>query len=649
MQPLASGSFAAYTGFFCGLFAALLGWLQGYRERHRDLWSFLVHRPMSRTGIFFAKVLGGLTLYGLAAGLPLLVFIGWAMIPRHVAAPFEWAMLKPVLLFFLLGGGSYFAGMLTSLRQARWYASRGLPLGMALAATVAACSVPGFGRGLFLALFADALLLLSTWAAFQTNGFYRAQTRPGRLVLPAVLMFGAIPVLAATLILLNAMLPRWASNGSSWSAYQMLKDGRVCKVIWSELRRSKIVDLEDHVLLNPKTGQPLQPDDYPQLGGQMANNTYLQLAWGNQYVPNVDVGRLTSLFKLSDKTLWYYSQRYGRLLAYDVLTRGFIGSLGPDGFLTSQADTGARFDYPPAQPPGFSYTLHSATTLYRIDLDRRSSTAIYHTDSSHPILCSADVPAVNNQEIPAGRPEEQDFVAVAISNHIGLLTLTGKLVWETPFEPGYQGHTQLSIWTLEPRGNFALWVTPSQPPNRDVPQPEPTRVTWFTDGRTTKSIELPELQVRQLKLPLEAKLMSLMMPPVVMALIPVFLYGDWPGAFWAFWIPIKFGLLAAILICVPLGGVICRRYSFSFKSIVAWTGFLLFTGIPGLLAFLSAHEWPARESCPQCGRKRIVDRERCEHCGAAFPPPDRLGIEIFEAEGTPALNPADMRSAPQKP
>ena len=36
--------------------------------------------------------------------------------------------------------------------------------------------------------------------------------------------------------------------------------------------------------------------------------------------------------------------------------------------------------------------------------------------------------------------------------------------------------------------------------------------------------------------------------------------------------------------------------------------------------------------CPSCGRKRVVTREACEHCGAAFGRPIQDGTEIFDGE-----------------
>ena len=41
-------------------------------------------------------------------------------------------------------------------------------------------------------------------------------------------------------------------------------------------------------------------------------------------------------------------------------------------------------------------------------------------------------------------------------------------------------------------------------------------------------------------------------------------------------------------------------------------------------------ERPAREPCAVCGKKRVVTRELCEHCGAPFGAPALDGTEIFE-------------------
>ena len=86
-------------------------------------------------------------------------------------------------------------------------------------------------------------------------------------------------------------------------------------------------------------------------------------------------------------------------------------------------------------------------------------------------------------------------------------------------------------------------------------------------------------------------------------------------------------VLAAIYL--PLVSWFCRCYALSGRSTWGWILFLLFTGVPGLLAFFSLQEWPARESCPSCSKLRVVTRETCEHCGAPFAASPKVGIEIF--------------------
>ena len=44
LQPVICPQLLVEAAFFCGLFGALLGWLQTRNEAHRDLWGFLIVR-----------------------------------------------------------------------------------------------------------------------------------------------------------------------------------------------------------------------------------------------------------------------------------------------------------------------------------------------------------------------------------------------------------------------------------------------------------------------------------------------------------------------------------------------------------------------------------------------------------------------------
>jgi hypothetical protein len=47
---------------------------------------------------------------------------------------------------------------------------------------------------------------------------------------------------------------------------------------------------------------------------------------------------------------------------------------------------------------------------------------------------------------------------------------------------------------------------------------------------------------------------------------------------------------------------------------------------------LAVHQWPARVTCPACRLPRVVTRDTCEHCGAAFALPAPDSTEIFEPD-----------------
>ncbi len=123
-QTLLSNGFLALFAIVAGAAAALLGLLQSIPEIHRDQWPFLIHRPITASAIFRAKVVAGLILYLPALLLPVLGAAVWLAIPGHVASPFAWRTVLPVVAAILAGLAFYFAGMLTGIRQARWYASR---------------------------------------------------------------------------------------------------------------------------------------------------------------------------------------------------------------------------------------------------------------------------------------------------------------------------------------------------------------------------------------------------------------------------------------------------------------------------------------------------------------------------------------------
>jgi hypothetical protein len=618
LQPLVAPLFQLETGFFCAIFGAVLGWLQMHHERHRDLWSFLVHRPMTRTGLFLGKIAGGLAVYAIGAGLPLAGFIVWARLPGNVPAPFEGAMLLPVMALFLLGVVYYFAGMLTGLRSARWCGSRGIPLGTALLATFASISMARpFAEALLVILIAGALLATAVWGAFHGNGSDRGQPAAGRAALAATLTFGAVVIAFLAMNLLITFLPR-TDGPYRRSQYGMFKDGTLYRFNQEDGVITDVVDLEGKPLKDQPTGQAVAPTA---LNQRASRNVSFNVGFGEKpdRQEHYMVGsRHFSLWQATPDTIWYYWARHGRLVAYDAATRRFVGSLGPESFATNLRGNGDHFD----RRSGFMSPPTTATTVYRVDLEQRRCIPLFTTTKDDPIGRAMEV------QLDGYR---WDYTVVATRQFIHLLTPDGKVVWKTPYAPGYPDYSSAMVSFLEPQGQFALWLSPSRAADARSGWKLPTHVTWLAGGQIVKAVDLPNTSIFGKDPGNRDRLFSFAMPSALLLLSPWLDRGEAPAVIP--WAMVRVSLAVAVLICLPLSWWLGWRYRVPLGARLGWALFLLPTGIPGLLAFLSLHEWPAREACPQCRRLRVVDREQCEHCGAGFAPPERKGTEIFAPAG----------------
>lgn len=73
-----------------------------------------------------------------------------------------------------------------------------------------------------------------------------------------------------------------------------------------------------------------------------------------------------------------------------------------------------------------------------------------------------------------------------------------------------------------------------------------------------------------------------------------------------------------------------RRMHFSWRRAWAWAAFVLGFNLAGLLTFRLVADWPVQVRCPQCSRKRPVEKSLCPHCGGTWPAPVKRGTEIFD-------------------
>ncbi len=565
----------------------------------------------------------------LVVGLPLMVFLIWARLPGHMAAPFELAMLLPVTAAILGGILYYFAGMLTGLRQARWYGSRVLGLGVAVSVTCLVLIWPECWQA-FLSIFIGmAILATAVWGGFQSHGYYEGQPAWGKAALTFSIMLGCLLVAG----IIAAVSISFLSSGSQTklsTTYALTLDGAVFKVTRGPGMASEIVDLDGKPLMDAKTGRMIE---FSSFNHRDAKAIHIEPGLNNFIGAQQWLHPESSLsipWRATSDTLWFYWSRYGRLVGYDIASRRCIGSLGPNGFSEDLSGGGVRFSNPGQVRR--SRTLWTPTTLYRIDFEKRAVKPLFTTPSDDPILAPTEI---NSDDY------DWEYTAVVTKRLVHLLTAEGKPLWQAPYERAGTASSRMEVYLLEPPGQFALWIGPSYWAQLHAKGYLTNHVTWLAQGQGVRPKRgaagvacLPPLAYAG------TAALCAVAPPVLLMMLPHLPFGSWVaelahGQSWMSW-------AGAVLVCLPIGLWLGRRYQFSFAALAGWGVFLVLFGVPGLLAFLSVQEWPAREACPNCKRLRLVDRAQCEHCGAAFAPPEKTGTEVFAAmgagSGTPVVS-----------
>ena len=622
LQVLLKPALLIQAAFFCGLFGLLLGWLQIRAEKHPDLRAFLVHRPIARSRIVWSKVVAGVLLYFAGAGLPLLGLALVAATPGNVAAPFEWGMALPLAAILLTGVAYYFAGMLTALRQARWFASRGFGLGPAVLASLCVFVLPEFWHSLSVTGLAGLLLVLAVRGAFQTGGFYRDQPWICQAGMTAAATVSSFVLLGVTVtFVINLFITR---GGYDYSYYRLLKDGNVVRVTRAGLAEPVITDLAGQPARDAQTGQLLSAQEVDTHSMRSHHAFAPDDAKGRNQLDFADrftqSARYFSPWRVQAKTLWFLSAD-GRLVAYDGITRRASGVLAPKG----AADDTRFLRLPSYRYGAMSYdlvpgVLTTARTAYVVDLEKRELKPLLTVADGDSILGGS---SVSSTPAPASVLPPPSVLLLTRTS-IRLMELDGATKLLLPYAPDPRQYPSVEVHAMEATNRFAVRLDPSYLENQRTGGKLLSHVRWVNaDGTIDRELQLPKLPEIVSDQRMEQVVLTLL-PPVLRIGVQRGGESTRSERWWHF---LRF---VPAIFCAGVGWWLGGRHQFTLKARVGWALFNLLFGVSGLLAFLAVQEWPAKETCPACDKLREVDREKCEHCGAEFAPPELAGTEIFE-------------------
>jgi hypothetical protein len=361
---------------------------------------------------------------------------------------------------------------------------------------------------------------------------------------------------------------------------------------------------------------------------------------------------------------WHFVPAQGRLVGYDRRRRLPSGSYGPDGFAPAGEPPRDRF------PGGLLYKtrlweafstefLAFPGGVYDVEFARHTVRPLF-TPAAGETVIAAD-------ELEDPKRKQEELLLVRTEKAVHVLTKAGAPVVSLPTLFDREVYA-LFVGRLERPPRYFCWYAPgwclvsaaearSTPgylveydaaghevarrvvPPRPAPEPSyavalfglatpPTEAATLvgTTGYLRRETRARPDQARCVLLDLLDEWTAYFIPGTGWN------QGTRPGLDAAFTGLIGVSAVACAVVCFVLG----RRHVFSRARLAGWSLCGLAFGPVGLLLLLALHGLPARVRCPGCGRPRVVDRDRCEHCGAAHAPPPPDGTEVFETAAAPA-------------
>ncbi|GAT33748.1 ABC-type transport system [Terrimicrobium sacchariphilum] len=620
---LQNEQFLTVTAFGFPVIALALGFLQILTELRRDQWAFLLHRPVTRLQVFWGKALPGTALYLVAGGLPLAASAYWLSLPGSIAAPFDIRQILPGSVNLLAGLSYYYAALLISILPGRWYGRKVLPLAAALLGSTFANTII-LSPALIGPIIVLTSMIIAAASAHAASGLFRRMSVVGKCGILSVYLLG---LLVADMVLSLGWMMLFPPQPLSYQRYGVDQNGEVVRITTRSNWYEKVETLD---------GKQIKPEKRAFEWADFLFPTMLYYATPDGF-RDFRSPRAYFTYESSNRTApfaWYYINDLGIFRVYSTETKMPLGVLGPNGYAPID-NTGQAGRFHPGFSAYKSTVIGDRDGVYIPDLDARSVKKIYAAAPGEQIISAARLPKPKKE----GAQEEY---AIGSNQAIQVVTKSG------------------------PRARIALPVAPNKITGVEFYRPESGNYTLFIRGRFPQGIELavasPDGKItRQQTLPLLynsppqsiSKWLGEALTPLGARLLGAGItqalqfvengyyrmVTEWNAAEKPLemlrWLAAAaVGLLCAALIQIPL-----KRDQFAGQRL-AWTVFAFFFGVFGLLAFWIANDWPRRLACPSCSRKRSVERETCEHCGAGWPAPKQDGTEIWEGLTEEATPPA---------
>ena len=624
------------------LVAALIALRQILFEILPDSWGFLIHRPASRTVLFWGKAAAGALLYTGAVVLPLAGALIWIAMPGHVPLPFDWRMALPGAADFLGGLVFYFAALLFGMPGARW--SRLFVVGAGILCAVAVNMAPAFSQALLYSAAGLIVMIAAAWGSFRAGGRYETQSGASRLAAGLIVGAGLIFVIMAAARLVSSFSPDPARS-ARFIAYAVTGDGQILQTI-----REGFSSMGENIEINDLQGRPIDGYKGPAAlekltAGVSTYELFIEPQVEQRFFRKDVYRRPNDIFTVlnsNESSVWCYVHRLGLIAIYEKESARLIGWMGPDGFTAGQARPVRAFDGP-LIPSNFYYeVLAFPDAVYLVEFAQRRIEKLFQSPRGESVIAASH--RFRNQR--SVRPQFDLDVIVTTSN-VYLQSWDGTRQFMAPRDPRAAGYGTLVVHRAA-QAPVAVTHLLYSPTMGTLPNEEWMKLPWLDTafdkgGAVVAQRTLPPPGPREEEHPSWARIAvpSLLTPVTMPAVLAVANLGL--RSMGLFGSASDFGNLdlasrmfvwilrtLASVVSAAAAYRLARAYAFPRGRLSWWAALGLLLGPFAVALMLALVEWPARESCPACRRKRIVTREHCEHCTSSFNPPPLDGTEIFE-------------------
>jgi predicted RNA-binding Zn-ribbon protein involved in translation (DUF1610 family) len=588
---IACGWGFAAVGFGLGLLVVL----EDYRV---GKWALLTHRPISRGRIFLGKILAATVLYLVATGVPLAGVTAWAA--WVAAGPFDWRMVLPRLVQVLAGMCWIAAGMLVAARRARWIGSRLFPA----VAALLICADAQLGETNTLAIVGMLLagvvgLAIPARSAFVAAGDFESQPWIGRLLQTLAVAAGVGMVLLCATAIGFELADLATQQNTGYSYYSLDEKGKVYRID-SGMGTAEL-EWTGGRLVPTKVGVSQAKGNAMLADGRARGYPDRSLFSQSRYVQFIhpDNGRS-----------WYWLPRSRTIEAYDAFHRHRVASLGPGGIRDGSQPPEAFAE--PIEFTNWGVDFSEQTVWWIVPPGKPK---VMFTVPAGQQIRAVGIISPADDHSPGNRIWEPQICLAVFTGSELQIVRAGKALARVAL----RRHPEDKIVNYEiaerPDGGFAIYVGLDN-----------LLIEVGPDGRDVSQTVLPPL-------PESADRAEALHDAVTVAMVPP--AGVWAAAMRAR-APVGWRMAAGSAGIAGFAGMLgwlrMRRHAGNTFNRWWWTAMCGLCGVGGVLLLVCMRSAIVRMPCPNCGRKRLVAREQCEHCGAPFPPPVLTGVEVFESQ-----------------